>query len=146
MWVCVCVRVLITGCSGCLAQYVGVLDIPWSKVAETIDQLWNNSVRTENGAEEVLKTLDAKLSAAIMHTLENAQELQRKVSTCIPFSTALDSSAMLCSVVFIVIKRNEYHIPPRSVLLMLAIVVVAINLKREQSSPPDGMSGAGCAV
>lgn len=60
---------------------MGVLESPWSMVAESIDQMWHNSVRTEHGAEEVLKSLDVKLSAAIMHTMENAQELEKKVST-----------------------------------------------------------------
>lgn len=72
--------------SGCLAQYVGVLDIPWSKVAESIDHLWHNSVHTASGAEEVLKTgLDSRLSEAIMYTMENAQELEKKVSDLIHF-------------------------------------------------------------
>lgn len=64
-----------------MAQYVGVLDSPWSKVAESIESLWHNSVKTEHGVEEVIKTLDVKLSEAIMHAMENGPELEKKVSS-----------------------------------------------------------------
>lgn len=63
-----------------MAQYVGVLDSPWSKVAESIESLWHNSVKTEHGVEEVIRTLDVKLSEAIMHAMENGPELEKKVS------------------------------------------------------------------
>lgn len=66
---------------GCLAQYVGVLDSPWSNVAESIESLYHDSVKTDKGIEEVIKTLDVKLSEAIMHAMENGPELEKKVST-----------------------------------------------------------------
>ncbi|KAJ6640527.1 Division abnormally delayed protein [Pseudolycoriella hygida] len=64
---------------GCLAQYVGVLDNPWSNVAEFIESLYHNSVKTDKGVEEVIRTLDVKLSEAIMHAMENGPELEKKV-------------------------------------------------------------------
>lgn len=66
---------------GCLAQYVGVLDSPWSNVAESIEALWHNSIKTDKGIEEVIKTLEAKLSEAIMYAMENGPDLEKKVST-----------------------------------------------------------------
>lgn len=66
--------------SGCLAQYVGVLDIPWSNVAESIGQMWHQTLNTDTGAETVLKSLDGGLSSAIIHAMKNETELRKKVS------------------------------------------------------------------
>lgn len=63
-----------------MAQYVGVLDSPWSSVAESIEGLWHNSIKTDLGVEEVIKNFDAKLSEAIMYAMENGPELEKKVS------------------------------------------------------------------
>lgn len=57
-----------------------MLDNPWSNVAESIELLYHNSVKTDKGIEEVIKTLDVKLSEAIMHAMENGPELEMKVS------------------------------------------------------------------
>lgn len=57
-----------------------MLDNPWSNVAESIELLYHNSVKTDKGIEEVIKTLDVKLSEAIMHAMENGPELEKKVS------------------------------------------------------------------
>lgn len=59
---------------------MGVLDNPWSNVAESIELLYHNSVKTDKGIEEVIKSLDVKLSEAIMHAMENGPELEKKVS------------------------------------------------------------------
>lgn len=37
-------------------------------------------MKTDKGIEEVIKTLDVKLSEAIMHAMENGPELEKKVS------------------------------------------------------------------
>lgn len=66
-------------CRGCLAQYLGVLDAPWTKVAESIEELYQ---KTEQGVEDVIKLLDVKLSEAIMHAMKNGPELEKKVSGC----------------------------------------------------------------
>lgn len=65
---------------GCLAQYVGVLDNPWTNVADAIESLWHKSVKGNEGIEDTIRTLDAKLSESIMHAMENSMELERKVS------------------------------------------------------------------
>lgn len=67
-------------CSGCLAQYVGVLDSPWTNVADALEKLWHHSIKTEYGIEEIIKSISVKLSEAIMHAMENGQELEKKVS------------------------------------------------------------------
>lgn len=64
-----------------MAQYVGVLDNPWTNVADAIEGLWHNSVKTDKGIEEIIKTLDVKLSESIMHAMSNGIELEKKVCT-----------------------------------------------------------------
>lgn len=63
---------------GCLAQYIESLDGPWAGFAGSIVRL-TNSIRTKEGIESVIKTLDGKLSEAIMHAMENGPQLEKKV-------------------------------------------------------------------
>lgn len=70
---------MLTNSRGCLTQYVGSLDGPWSSFAVSIERLMN-LVRSKDGIESVVKTLDAKLSEAIMHAMENGPTLEKKVS------------------------------------------------------------------
>lgn len=72
-----------------------MLDNPWSNVAESIELLYHNSVKTDKGIEEVIKTLDVKLSEAIMHAMENGPELEKKVSGT--FFHVLNLKSCLCS-------------------------------------------------
>lgn len=67
-------------CSGCLAQYVGVLDSPWTNVADALEKLWHHSIKTEYGIEEIITSISEKLSEAIMHAMANGPELEKKVS------------------------------------------------------------------
>lgn len=68
---------------GCLAQYVGVLDSPWSNVAEAIENLVTTYIQADSGIVNTIKMLDSKLSEAIMLAMENGPELERKVKkTC----------------------------------------------------------------
>ncbi|XP_059620162.1 division abnormally delayed protein [Phlebotomus argentipes] len=63
---------------GCLTQYVGSLDSPWTSFAESMERLLG-LVRTREGIEAVIKTLEVKLSEAIMHAMQNGPELEKKV-------------------------------------------------------------------
>ncbi|XP_060660807.1 division abnormally delayed protein [Drosophila nasuta] len=68
---------------GCSAQFSGVLDKPWTSVAEALDNLVSNHIRSESGIMAVIKQLDTKLSEAIMKAMENGAELEKKVKkTC----------------------------------------------------------------
>lgn len=67
-------------CSGCLAQYVGDLDGPWTNVAEALEKLWHHSIITEYGIEETIKDLSIKLSEAIMYAMDNGPKVEAKVS------------------------------------------------------------------
>lgn len=64
---------------GCLAQYVGVLDNPWSNVAEAIERLVSSSIQSDTGIVNTIKGLDGKLSEAIMRAMEHGPELEKKV-------------------------------------------------------------------
>lgn len=63
---------------GCLAQYIESLDGPWAGFAGSIVRL-TNLIRTKEGIESVIKTLDGKLSEAIMHAMENGPRLEKRV-------------------------------------------------------------------
>uniref|UniRef100_A0A6B2EAU6 Putative heparin sulfate cell surface proteoglycan n=1 Tax=Phlebotomus kandelakii TaxID=1109342 RepID=A0A6B2EAU6_9DIPT len=63
---------------GCLTQYVGSLDSPWTSFAESMERLLG-LVRSREGVEAVIKTLEVKLSEAIMHAMQNGPELEKKV-------------------------------------------------------------------
>lgn len=62
-----------------MAQYVGVLDSPWTNVAVAIEKLWHESVKTGKGLEEVLKSFETEVSQAIMLLMENTLTLDKKV-------------------------------------------------------------------
>lgn len=60
---------------------MGVLDSPWTNVAEALEKLWHHSIKTEYGVEMIIKKLSTKLSEAIMHAMENGADLEKKVSS-----------------------------------------------------------------
>lgn len=64
---------------GCLAQFLGVLDGPWSNVAEAIEAFVSSSIFSENGVISVIKGLDTKLSEAIMRAMQNGPDLEKKI-------------------------------------------------------------------
>lgn len=66
-------------CSGCLTQYVGSLDRPWASFALAVEQL-QHMVRSREGIESVLRSLDGHLSEAIMQAMQNGPRLESKVS------------------------------------------------------------------
>lgn len=59
---------------------MGVLDSPWTNVAEALEKLWHHSIKTEYGVEVIITNLSGKLSEAIMHAIANGPELEKKVS------------------------------------------------------------------
>jgi Glypican len=65
---------------GCLTQYIGTVDKDWYNFSESIEKLMD-LVRSKDGIEAVIKSLDAKLSEAIMYAMENGPELEKKVSS-----------------------------------------------------------------
>lgn len=65
--------------SGCLTQLVGGIDADWASFSEAIERLMT-LVRNKDGIESVIKSLDGKLSEAIMHAMTNGPELHIKVS------------------------------------------------------------------
>lgn len=68
-------------CSGCVSQFVGVLNIPWSKLADALDNLWHNSVKAGSEIRAVLEVeLESELSTLVLHTMGNEEELKKKVS------------------------------------------------------------------
>lgn len=65
--------------SGCLTQYVGGLDRPWASFALGVEQL-QHMVRSKDGIESVLRSLDGHISEAIMQAMQNGPQLATKVS------------------------------------------------------------------
>lgn len=65
--------------SGCLTQFVGALDRPWATFALAVEQL-QHMVRSKEGIESVLRSLDGHLSEAIMQAMQNAAHLESRVS------------------------------------------------------------------
>lgn len=63
---------------GCLSQYINSLDGPWSSFVGATERL-AHLVKSKNGIEETIKSLDTKLSEAIMHAMENGPALEKKV-------------------------------------------------------------------
>jgi len=64
---------------GCLTQYLGGLDPDWASFSEAVERLMT-MVRNKDGIEAIVKSLDGKLSEAIMHAMSNGPELEKKVS------------------------------------------------------------------
>ncbi|XP_053677103.1 division abnormally delayed protein [Anopheles nili] len=63
---------------GCLIEFVGALNKGWSTLTEAI-VLLIRTVRSPDGIEAEIKSLDVKLSNAIMHAMENGPQLEKQV-------------------------------------------------------------------
>lgn len=63
---------------GCLSQLMGGFDTDWASFSETVERLMT-FVRNKDGIESVIKSLDGKLSEAIMHAMTNGPNLEKKV-------------------------------------------------------------------
>ncbi|XP_058119639.1 division abnormally delayed protein [Anopheles coustani] len=83
---------------GCLIEYVGALNKGWSTFTEAIVPLISNVRSTVDGIEAEIKSLDAKLSNAIMHAMEIGPQLEKQVeqacgkAALMPFELATDGS------------------------------------------------------
>ncbi|KAJ8938486.1 hypothetical protein NQ314_011469 [Rhamnusium bicolor] len=69
---------------GCIAKYVAELDLPWNGYVEGIESLLSAMRRSNNdagvNADIVIRNLDTKISAAIMHYMEKGKDIDaRKV-------------------------------------------------------------------
>lgn len=64
---------------GCLIEYVGALNKGWSTFTEAIVPLISTVRSTVDGIEMEIKSLDAKLSNAIMHAMEIGPQLEKQV-------------------------------------------------------------------
>uniref|UniRef100_A0A182FD83 Uncharacterized protein n=1 Tax=Anopheles albimanus TaxID=7167 RepID=A0A182FD83_ANOAL len=62
---------------GCLIEYVGLLNKDWSTFTESIVPLIN-TVRSQQGIEMEIKSLDGKLSRAIMQAMETGPQLEKQ--------------------------------------------------------------------
>lgn len=58
---------------------MGSLDRPWASFALAVEQL-QHMVRSKEGIESVLRSLDGHLSEAIMQAMQNGAHLEKKVS------------------------------------------------------------------
>lgn len=68
---------------GCLTQHVSELDLPWNGYVGAVERLVI-AVKTHdtgNGVnvDSVIKSLDTRISEAIMHAMENGPSLEKKV-------------------------------------------------------------------
>ncbi|XP_049291064.1 division abnormally delayed protein [Anopheles funestus] len=63
---------------GCLIEFVGALNKGWSTLTEAIVPLIA-TVRSQDGIESEIKSLDGKLSNAIMHAMEIGPQLEKQV-------------------------------------------------------------------
>lgn len=63
--------------NSCLGSVVSELDAPWAGYVEGVERL------ARADADAALRALDARVSEAIMHALENHVILERKVSCTI---------------------------------------------------------------
>ncbi|XP_041773738.1 division abnormally delayed protein [Anopheles merus] len=63
---------------GCLIEFVGALNKGWSTLTEAIVPLIG-TVRSVDGIETDIKSLDGKLSNAIMHAMQNGPQLEKQV-------------------------------------------------------------------
>ncbi|KAJ8911535.1 hypothetical protein NQ315_005905 [Exocentrus adspersus] len=67
---------------GCLAKYVAELDLPWNGYVEGIEYLLSAMKRSNNeagvNADVVIRNLDTKISAAIMHYMEKGKEIDSR--------------------------------------------------------------------
>lgn len=59
-------------------QYIGILNQDWYTFTEAVVPLIN-VVRSSEGIEAEIKSLEGKLSSAIMHAMENGPQLEVKV-------------------------------------------------------------------
>lgn len=73
------IKILSSFIRGCLTQLVGGIDNDWASFSEAIERLMT-FVRNKDGIESVIKSLDGKLSEAIMHAMTNGPDLEKKVS------------------------------------------------------------------
>uniref|UniRef100_A0A182NJJ6 Uncharacterized protein n=1 Tax=Anopheles dirus TaxID=7168 RepID=A0A182NJJ6_9DIPT len=64
---------------GCLIEFVGALNKGWSTLTEAILPLIG-TVRSADGIESEIKSLDTKLSNAIMHAMQIGPQLEKQVS------------------------------------------------------------------
>ncbi|CAG9814470.1 unnamed protein product [Phaedon cochleariae] len=64
---------------GCLSKYVAELDLPWNGYVEGIESLLSAVKRGGNeagvNADAVIRNLDTKISAAIMHYMEKGKDI-----------------------------------------------------------------------
>ena len=58
---------------------MGGFDTDWASFSETVERLMT-FVRNKDGIESVIKSLDGKLSEAIMHAMTNGPNLEKKVN------------------------------------------------------------------
>lgn len=58
---------------------MGGLDRPWASFALAVEQL-QHKVRSKEGIESVLRSLDGHLSEAIMQAMQNGPHIEKKVS------------------------------------------------------------------
>lgn len=69
---------------GCIAKYVAELDSPWNGYVEGIENLLGAMRRSNNdagvNADVVIRNLDTKISAAIMHYMEKGKDIDARVS------------------------------------------------------------------
>ncbi|RZC31749.1 Glypican domain containing protein [Asbolus verrucosus] len=68
---------------GCLTKYVAELDSPWNGYVEGIESLVN-AMKKNNGeagvnADQVIRSLDSKISEALMRAMEKGQDIDAKV-------------------------------------------------------------------
>lgn len=83
---------------GCLIEYVGALNKGWSTFSEAIVPLISSVRSTVDGIEAEIKSLDAKLSNAIMHAMEIGPQLEKQVeqacgkAAMMPFEYTADES------------------------------------------------------
>lgn len=82
---------------GCISKYVNELDLPWNGYVESVESLLNEvkkvkknsqviySATMMNGAglnpDVIIKSLDTKISVAIMYTMEKGKEIDAKVKS-----------------------------------------------------------------
>lgn len=66
---------------GCLTQHVSELDLPWNRFVEAVERLVI-AVKSHDknvDADTVLRSLDTRISEAIMYAMENGPNLEKKV-------------------------------------------------------------------
>lgn len=107
-------------------QYIGVLNQYWYTFTEAILPLIN-TVRSADGIESEIKALDAKLSNAIMHAMENGPQLELKVKKACGMPSLMHTDALAgayeATAPNALMQHNKWILAPNNEMLQFEMTI-----------------------